>query len=179
MIKLNFYLVLYFSTHFVFGFALNSIGPIIPYLAELSHRHVSEYSFLFLLRGISFIVSGILHKTVLSKLDLHLKMLLSCFLTGLAYILFSLTLNILHQGLLMVFISLGSGSIEILIQICLLKIGGKNMRRVTTLSYGAFSLGMLSAPFLVILLVLKSFFWIGLFLILCSVLYWLKETPNL
>ena len=126
------------------------------------------------MRGISFLVVGILHKTLFQNYDLHLKMLLSCFFTGLGYILFAFTGNIIYQALFMIIASLGSGSIEILIQICLLKIGGQNTKQIVTLSYTFYSLGLIAGPILVIFLGLNSFLWIGIFLFFCSFSYFIK-----
>ena len=67
-------LALYLFTHFFFALILISYGPMIPYLAEETHKREEEFAFLFTTRGVAFVIAGIMNKTLIKSYSLHIRM---------------------------------------------------------------------------------------------------------
>ena len=114
-------LVIFFLTHFTYGMIFNMFGPIIPYLAESTGQTESEFTYIFVLRGVSYLAAGFCQQSFLKDYCLYKRMLISCLVSGISFFFLHL---IYPYYLLSSFVCLimffANGSIEVLINVLLM-----------------------------------------------------------
>lgn len=104
-------LYLVFLTHFTYGLVFNMFGPLVPYMAELSHRIESDFTYMFLIRGVAYLVAGFSQKGFLSQFNPVKRLMVSCIVSGVCFGLFDqFYQNVIISSIICVFMFLGNGS---------------------------------------------------------------------
>lgn len=82
------HVVLVFLAHLAYGMNFSMFGPIVPYLAEESGRLESDFTFVFVLRGISYLMAGLCQQRFFKQYHLTKRMMASCIISGICLVLF-------------------------------------------------------------------------------------------
>ena len=85
--------MLYCIINVIYGVLFDSLGPLVPYFSEATNLSESNFSIIFIMRGIGYIGGGFIKLIFMSKLDLHQGMRLSMICAGVGIILFVHTLD--------------------------------------------------------------------------------------
>ena len=81
-------LYIFFTTHFTYGLIFSVFGPLIPYLSESTGLVESDFNYIFALRGVAYLITGLAQKTILGRYCLYKRIFLSCIFSGIGFILF-------------------------------------------------------------------------------------------
>ena len=74
--------------------------------------------------------------------------------------------------------SIASGSIEIILQLCILISSGSKAKKIMTLSYLIYGIGLMAEPYFVVVFERNNFFIIGVLALLSSGGYLYFESPE-
>lgn len=118
--------ILYSFSYLVYGLIFSAIGPLIPYLSEISQTPETSYTFVFFCRGMGVILGTISFKHLQSNkfvtLTLHQILALSSTGIFLMCLLFSVLDNYYFQGASFFFVGLFMGSMEVAFNLSVIKL---------------------------------------------------------
>ena len=143
-------LILFFLTHFTYGMMFSMFGPIIPYLAEESNRIESDFTFMFVMRGISYLIAGFCQQSFFKQYCLYKRMLVSCILSGISLIFFQLFYSYhFVASLICLILFLANGSMEVLINVLLMTSSNGEAKKAISFSYGFYGVGGVAGSMIV------------------------------
>jgi hypothetical protein len=124
------------------------------------------------MRGLAYVVAGIAQKTVLEKFKLTYRMQASLLLAGISFILFYYSYNNPFILAIVSFVlNLACGSIEVLVNVCLIMLGKSNVKHNASLSYGIYGVGGMIGPIFVSFFGVKTLLFMAGWMIVLGLYY--------
>ena len=143
------YLSIYFITYFAYGILFSSFGPIVPFLSFMTHLPESHFTIIFTMRGLGYLLGGVVKHIFFKSFDFHRGASLGCFGVGIGSLLFVLSQNIVWMGILSLEISICLFLMDIFVNISILERGKDEIQFNMGLSFTFISLGNIIGPVLV------------------------------
>ena len=117
------------------------------------------------MRGIGFILGGLLKMRFMRNIDLHRGLAGSCLSAGIASILFILSFNQLWLALTSLWIATSMCILDICINVCIIRKGEENVTRFILLGMISLGIGYMTGGMVVSLFGIKSCIGLGVGLI--------------
>ena len=102
----------------------------------------------------------------------------SAFITGLGFIIFSISTNPYIMGIVIFITSIASCSLEILVNVVLLMEGKHDPKFYINLSYAIYGIGSIFGPIIIVVFGLKGPIIIGACLLVSSVGFLMTKSPE-
>lgn len=174
----SFLMILYHITNLLYGVIVYSLGPIVPYLAEETGLTEGHFTYLFIIKGITFMSTCLLKVTILKDhSNLHQAMWIGCLLSGIGTFIFTATRETSLMIIAMIIMSIGVCIIDIYIGVCILAEGKDDPRSHLSISFGLQSLGSVIGPVLVSIMGIPSLYISALLISLCFIAFISKNDP--
>lgn len=156
------------------------MGPVIPYFSAKTGKPETYYSFIFVCRAIGYVIGGFIVKYLVTVFRLHMILFGAILVGGFSFMVSSLSLTFLNLSVSILFGACCCIIINVICNICTMKIFPKEEEQgyYIQLLHTIFGIGGLLGPFVVAECGSKSYFILGIILMLCSVSYLFLRSPD-
>jgi predicted MFS family arabinose efflux permease len=142
-------MIVYCFNSVIFGAIYDSYGPLLPYLSEVTGLTESSFTIIFTMRGVGYIIGGVLKLKLMSEIDLHRGLAISCFFGGLSSILLLINLSQFWLGMLSFFLFTCTCLVDIFMHIAILRCGKNKEALFMGIGFTFESVGNGIGPFMV------------------------------
>jgi MFS family permease len=169
-----------FLAHFTDGLMFSVFGPIIPFFSEMTGLIESEFNYIFALRGVAYVIAGILQKSLLSEIKLAVRMQACMFIAGVCFLLFANSYNnSFYLSIFSFILNMAIGSISVLVNVCLMDSVKEDAKYYVSLSYGVYGVGGMIGPILISFFGVNGLNVIGVWAIVLGFIYFkVKAEPK-
>jgi predicted MFS family arabinose efflux permease len=155
----------------IYGATFDSYGPFVPYLSEATGLPESSFTIIFTMRGVGYILAGILKLKLMRNIDLHRALGISCISAGLSSMLFFTNLHLIWLGLFSLCLSVFACFFDIFSNIAVLQCGKNREAFYLGIAFTFQSVGNGLGPFLVSLIGLKAYSITGFCFVIGGIIY--------
>ena len=162
-----------------YGSIITSMGPIIPFFSQITGQTEPYYSFIFFYRAFGYLFGGSMVKYLLDWFKLHTILFGATLIGGISFVISSLSLDFWNLSITMFIGASCCCIINVICNVCTMQIyRGEGQDFWVQLLHTIFGLGGLIGPFLVAIFGADSYFYLGIVLALCSVIYLVIDSPE-
>ncbi len=168
---------IYTYAYFLYGFGVNCMGPIIPYFSKATGIPYTQFSFLFSLRALGYLLGGYFNSKINKTIRPHKLLSIMLLVGGIAFLVSSYSFNFIFIGICFFFGAVSCCNIAATSNICVIRLFENNDQQfwLQILSI-MFGVGGLAAPFFISIFEEKTFSVLGVLFILGSpILYFIQQ----